>query len=275
MYIDDIIVYTSDAESHLKALKWTFGKIREAGLQVSREKSVFLRKECEILGFVVNERGIEVSRKRLDAILKADLPKTISELRSFIGMLQYIRRFIPSLSLYLSPLTAQLKGKSKVKSDKKLNWDNAQRESFLVIQKLLKEDQLVNAHFDPSKPLELFTDASLDGIAGLLTQDGNLIYVASKTMKPEEKRYSTIEREALAAAWSMSRLREFVIGRHVSIFTDHKPLIGVLSSEIFPSERLARICNQLIDYQFEVNYIKGEENPADFLSRNTLDEIYL
>ena len=139
---------------------------------------------------------------------------------------------------------------------------------------MISETELVNVHFDPTKPLELYTDASIDGIAGLLVQDGNLIYAVSRTMKPEEKRYSTIERELLAVVWSLQRLRDYIHGRTLTIYTDHKPLVGLMEQDSFTSERLMRLGSQLLDFHFDIQYIKGIDNPADFLSRNSLDEVY-
>jgi hypothetical protein len=160
-----------------------------------------------------------------------------------------------------------LKGKAK------WDWNGEHESAFLNIREVLKKP-LVNMHFNEDLPLILQTDASNGGIAGILIQGEELIFAVSRSLKPEEQRYAAIERELLAVCFSIERLSRFLKGRFFTVRTDHKPLLGVLRNDGFTSDRLSRLAVRLLDYIFDVEYVKGEENFTGFLSRSTVEDLY-
>lgn len=194
-------------------------------------------------------------------------PINLSELRGYLGFLNYLRRFIPEFASVVSPFGTLLKGKQK------WVWTNEHEQVFLNVREILKKP-LVNVHFDENAPLILQTDASNGGIAGILVQGEQLVFAVSRSLKPEEQRYSAIERELLAVCFSVERLARFLKGRFFTIRTDHKPLLGVLRNDGFASDRLSRLAVRLLDFQFDIQYVKGEENFTDYLSRSTVEDLY-
>ena len=189
-------------------------------------------------------------------------------MRGYLGTLNYLRRFIPNLSVLTGVFTELLK------KGVKWNWTEEHEKAFFDVRIVLQQP-MENVHFDDDASLILQTDASLGCIGGVLLQGEDLGFAVSRNLKPEEQRYSAIERELLAVCFSIERLSRFLKGRHFIIRTDHKPLLGVLRNESFSSDRLSRLAVRLLDYTFDIEYVKGEDNFTDYLSRATMEDIYV
>ena len=222
VYIDDILVSGSTIEQHLKNLDAVLERLENAGLRLNLEKCTFLKPKLEHLGHVLDESGRHPTEEKVKAIKEAPTPKNVTELRSFLGLITYYSKFLPNMSSKLAPLYALLR-KSKTWS-----WSTKEDAAFQVAKDALQTDSLL-VHFDPAKPLILACDASQYGIGAVLSHkmdDGHerpIAYV-SRTLNPAEKRYSQLDKEALAIVSGVKKFHNYLYGRHFTIESDHQPL---------------------------------------------------
>jgi hypothetical protein len=224
----------------------------------------FLRKEVEFLGHVVTQDGIKPNSKKIEAIQKFPVPKTQREIKSFLGLLGYYRRFIKNFAKITKPLTQCLKKNEKVAHTKEF------LESVALCKNILTTEPVL-AYPDFEKPFEVTTDASNYAIGAILSQDNHPLCYASRTLNPAEVNYSTIEKELLAIVWSCKYFRPYLFGRKFTILTDHKPLQWLFSLKE-PNSRLVRWRLKLEEFDYVIQYKKGKNNQAaDALSRNPVD----
>lgn len=270
VYMDDIIIFSANLEEHVKNLKLLFKRLREAKLKIQLDKSEFLRKEVEFLGHVVTPEGIRPNPRKIEAMQKFPIPKTSKEIKSFLGLLGYYRRFIQNFAKLTKPFTNCLKKGAKIEHTSEFV------KTFDLCKNILCNDPLLQ-YPDFSKPFNLTTDASNVAIGAVLSQGkiGNDLPIgyASRTLNPAEKNYSTIEKELLAIVWATKYFRPYLFGRKFTIITDHKPLQWLFSLKE-PNSRLVRWRLQLEEFDYNVVYKKGTCNTnADALSRIELNAL--
>ena len=264
VFMDDVIVFSTGLTEHIQNLKLVFKKLREANLKIQLDKCEFLRREVEFLGHVVTPDGIKPNKKKIAAIQKYRIPKTQREIKSFLGLLGYYRKFIKNFAKITKPMTQCLKKDGKVEHTKEFI------DCFNTCKNILTSEPVL-AYPDFSKPFELTTDASNYAISGILSQGNHPICYASRTLNPAEINYSTIEKELLAIVWSCKYFRPYLFGRKFVIYTDHKPLQYLMSLKE-PNSRLVRWKLKLEEFEYEIRYKKGKNNQAaDALSRNPTD----
>ena len=196
VYFDDILVTGSPSEDHLQNLDKVLTKIDEAGLRLKRSKCSFMMSKIEYLGHVIDEHGIHPTEDKVKAIQEAPRPKNVSELRSFIDILNYYGKFSSNLSSKLAPLYNLLQNHSRWK------WTDNQEQAFQAAKQALQADTLL-VHYNEDLPLVLARDASPQGIGAVLSHimpDGaeKPIAYASRTLTKAEKNYSQLEKEGLA-----------------------------------------------------------------------------
>lgn len=263
-YLDDVIVVTSDFDTHIKILQEVFKRLESVGLTLNREKSKFCRSQLRYLGYLVNKHGISVDPSKVEAITNLATPKNVSDVRRIIGMISYYRRFVPSFSDMIAPLTRLLR------KGVKFLWDNDCEQSFKTIKNSLVTAPILTCpNFEHSFILQ--TDASSFGIGAVLTQyyDGreHVICYVSRTLSRTERVYSATERELLALIWSAERLRCYLEGAKFQVITDHYSLKW-LDNLKNPQGRLGRWTLRLQQFDFEVIHRKGREHIVpDALSR--------
>ncbi|XP_044762512.1 uncharacterized protein LOC123319517 [Coccinella septempunctata] len=247
-YLDDIVVLGETLDEHLDNLRKVFHRLREANLQLNPEKCEFVRKSLKYLGNVVTEDGICTDPDKISAINEMPAPKSVRELRSFLGVASWYRRFIEDFSKVVTPLTALLKKKQTWK------WGTAQQTAFETLKQKLTHSPVL-ACPDFSKPFVLQTDASDAGLGAALTQtvDGQekVIAYASRTLSGPEKNYSVTEKECLAIVWSIDKLRPYLEGYRFTVITDHMSLRWLQSIKS-PTGRIARWSIFLQQYDFEI-----------------------
>lgn len=264
VYLDDVIVFSSSLDEHLQKLRNIFDRFRQTNLKIQLDKSEFLRKEVIYLGHTITKDGLKPNDDKISAVLSYPLPKTTTEIKSFLGLIGYYRRFIKDFALVTKPLTSCLKKRNKIVLDKNYI------DSFNRCKELLTSAPLLQ-YPDFDKTFVLTTDASNVAIGAVLSQgpigsDKPVAY-ASRTLSDTEARYSTIERECLAIIWATKHFRPYLYGRKFIIYTDHKPL-SWLNSLKDASSKLTRWRLRLQDYDYEIVYKKGKQNSnADALSR--------
>jgi hypothetical protein len=272
VYLDDIIVFSTSLQEHILNLEKVFQKLRESNFKIQMDKSEFLKLETEFLGHVICKDGVKPNPNKIVAIQNYPIPKTTTEIKRFLGLLGYYRKFIPNFAKLTKPLTQCLKKGSKITLDQ--NYVNCVEHC----KTLLLNDPILQ-YPDFSREFLLTTDASNVAIGAVLSQgligsDKPIAY-ASRTLNSSELNYSTIEKELLAIVWATKYFRPYLFGRKFKILTDHKPLQWVMNLKE-PNSRLTRWRLKLSEYDYEVKYKQGKFNTnADALSRIELnnDEI--
>ena len=264
VYMDDIIIYSATIHEHISRLTGIFTRLRQANLKLQPDKCEFLRKEVVYLGHVITKDGVKPNPAKIECIQKFPQPKNQKEIKSFLGLAGYYRRFISNFAKISKPLTKLLQ------KDIPFNFDKECENSFNELKKALTTAPiLIYPNFN--EPFLLTTDASAFAIAGILSQ-GQIgkdlpIAYASRTLCPAESRYSVIERELLAILWSVKYFRPYLFGRKFKLITDHRPLTWLFSIKD-PGSRLARWRLKLEEYDYEIVYKPGKINKnADALSR--------
>ncbi|UYV82408.1 K02A2.6-like, partial [Cordylochernes scorpioides] len=272
-FMDDIVVYGSSLEEHNERVRQVLKKIQEEGMTLNPEKCQFGVKTVKFLGHTLSSEGLFIDEEKLDAITKMEAPRSTKELKSFLGMVNYLGKFIPNLADKLQPLNSLLSTKNE------WVWDEPQKKSFnLLKQELVSRPNL--ALFDPSRTTIVSADASSFGLGGVLRQeqpDGSLKPIAyvSRTLSETEKRYSQIEKEGLAIVWTCDRLKDYVTGIKIHIETDHKPLIAIFTSKSLEdmTPRLQRLKMRMMRYSYQISHIAGKKQiVADMLSRKPMSK---
>ena len=223
-YLDDVLAHTSEWTAHMEALAELFNRVRTANLTLKPSKCEIGFKDMKFLGHRVGENGLKPSLDTVEKILDAPRPQTKTQLRSFMGLVGYYRKFVPNFAALSSPLT-QL---TAARQPNVLEWGDPQENAFQALkQHVARPPVLMAPQFD--SPFILQTDASDLGIGAVLLQEGedgmkHPIGFASKKLLPRETRYSTIERECYAIVWGIQRFQEFLYGKPFFLETDHQPL---------------------------------------------------
>ncbi|KPJ18498.1 Transposon Ty3-I Gag-Pol polyprotein [Papilio machaon] len=273
IHVDDILLYSKDRESHIKLLREVLKRLSKEGLTINKEKCKFLVEEVTYLGHVINSKGISVDPKRIESIVEFRVPSNKKELMQFLGLVNYVGRFIPDKSTLLEPLYGLLKqGNAFV-------WDRCQQQSFEKVKYLISRAPTL-CHFDPKSKLIISADSSSYGLGAVLLQEDDtgkrdVVSYASRTLNQTEKNYAQIEKECLALAWAVNRFRDFIIGIEILLETDHKPLLQILHTKPIDdlTPRLLRFRLQLMRYKYQVIYVPGKKLVvADALSRAPLKD---
>ena len=267
VHVDDVLVMGMDAYEHDRNLKTVLNKIVESGLTLNKNKCVFRKEEVDFLGFKITSKGIKAGQK-VQGIIDIPTPTSVKSVRSFLGMINQFSRFNPNISEYSAPLRELLR------KDCSWIWDTKQEESFRILKEELQNTKTLS-YFDVNKKTILTTDASDHGIGAILTQEdenGNrkMIGAASRSLSDTEKRYATIEKEALGVVWALERFNYYIVGAPIYVETDHKPLITLLGSKEIEKVpiRIQRYRIRLMRYAVNMKYIPGKNNIiADTLSR--------
>lgn len=270
VYLDDIVLYASSLQEHAIKFKKLAEKLRNSGLRLQPDKCEFLRKEVTYLGHIINKNGVKPDPKKLTAVKEFPTPRNSKNIKQFLGLGGYYRRFIPNFSKIAKPLTELLK------KDANFEWTEKQQTAFDTLKTHLCSEPLLQ-YPDFTKPFVLTTDASGYAIGGILSQGpiGKDLPIAytSRLLTGPEINYSTIEKELLAIIYCVAHFRSYLYGHKFQLVTDHKPLIW-LHSVKDPTSRLIRWRLKLAEYEYEVVYKAGKINVnADALSRNPIPEL--
>ena len=274
-YLDDIIVFSENIEEHIQHVEIVLSKLQAAGIKLNQKKCHLFRNEIKILGYTIREGIIKMDPKRVEAIKELSLPNTISELRSFLGIANFCRDFLPKFSEIAAPLENLLKGELK-KSKKKIHWNETSIEAFKKLKLGLISNTERNIP-DLEKEFILITDASSIAIGAILAQYDTcgklkIISAFSKKMDKAQTNYSVTDKELLGLVKSIDHYRHYLLGREFQLWTDHKALEYMKNAKD-PAGRLLRWALTLQEYKFTVKYIKGEENLSDILSRPTINQV--
>ena len=264
VYLDDIIVVNRSFEEHLATLREVFRRLRDARLRINPEKCRFCTEQLKYLGHVIDKEGIRTDPEKTSAIVDWPAPRTVRQIRQFLGLASWYRRFIHNFATIAAPLTALTRKNARWK------WGDPEQTAFDQLKRTLTTAPVL-ACPDFGRQFVLQTDASATGLGAVLTQyfpEGErVIAYASRTLQPAERNYSATELECLAVLWGIRRMRDYVEGYHFKVITDHQSLKWLQTLDS-PTGCLGRWAFELRQYDFEIQYRKGALNKvADALSR--------
>ncbi len=270
VYIDDIAVLSEDAQQHRQHLEAVFERLERYRIKLRLDKCAFAQSSVEYLGFDVDADGVRITSAYADKIRHIPVPKTLKQVRRFCGMVQYVSRFVPNLSWSLGPLHAL------TKKGARFEWTAEHQQSFERIRKQIREAKMLH-HPDPSLPFEVVCDASQLGVGACLQQrrhDGSVQAVSfvSKLFTPTQANWHVSEQEIFAVIFAVEKWRQYLVGRHFTVFTDHKNLQELFNrAQNFRAGKLYRWAVRLQEYDFLAKYLPGQKNQlADYLSRDAL-----
>lgn len=269
-FMDDILVSAPSSEEHLVVLDKVLSQLQQYGIRVKKSKCEFLCNSVEYLGFKIDEKGVHPTESKVDAIVKAPAPTNISELRSFLGLLNYYGKFVANLSTLLHPLHQLLQ------ANVNWQWSSQCAHAFNACKQQLLSSKWL-AHYDPKKPLRLACDASPYGVGAVISHvlpsgEEHPIAFASRTLTASEKNYAQIEKEALSIVFAVKKFHKYLYGRKFHLLTDHKPLLAILGPKsaipTLAALRMQRWALTLLAYDYEIEYRRSADHAnVDALSR--------
>ncbi|CAH8552923.1 unnamed protein product [Schistosoma margrebowiei] len=266
-YIDDLLIASPNLQSHEEHVRAVLKRLNEHGINIHQSKCVFGVQTLEFLGHTISPEGIKPIKKEVDTIKQYPIPSSLTQMRSFLGLINFYRRFIPGCAQLMQPLTDLLKGKPK---EFKLSSDAVEAIKQLK-DKLAQATTLI--YPNSLSPLALMVDASDKAVGGTLNQlvknAWKPIAFFSKRLAPAETRYSTFGRELLAIYLTIKHFRHMLEGREFIVFTDHKPLTNALKARADKySPREVRHLDYISQFTSDIRHVKGQDNQAaDALSR--------
>ena len=265
VYLDDIIIFSEDVESHEGRVKQVLDRLKTNCLQIKLKKCEFIRPTIRFLGHIISYGKVEKSQHLVEAIAQAELPKTMRQLRGFIGLANYYRKFIKNFAKIAAPLNKHLNA-----TDKSVLMDYEAIKAFETLKRELTDmDNILSL---PNFDLNFILETDAIGAALMQKIDGKECPIAlySRAMTVAEKNYDTSQKELLAIVKSVEHFKQFLYGKVFILKTDHQPLIAI-KTKAKPSTRLGRWLNDLADYSFKTEHKKGTDSIlADALSRLNL-----
>ncbi|WVZ76471.1 hypothetical protein U9M48_024447, partial [Paspalum notatum var. saurae] len=260
VFIDDILVYSRNEEEHEEHLRTVLTRLREHQLYAKFSKCAFWLREVSFLGHILSEKGVAVDPSKVEHVLNSKQPETVTEIRSFLGLVGYYRRFIKDFSKTAKPMT------SLTKKNAKYLWDSKCEEAFTSLKKSLTSAPVL-AQPDVTKPFDVYCDASGNGLGCVLMQEGRVIAYASRQLRKHEANYATHDLELAAVVHALKIWRHYLLGNTCHIYTDHKCLKYILTQPEL-NMRQRRWLELIKDYDLEIHYHPGKANVvADALSR--------
>ncbi|XP_033761504.1 uncharacterized protein LOC117343268 [Pecten maximus] len=263
-YLDDVVVFGTDFKTTLQNLELVFQRFRQANLKLKPKKCELFRKEIVYLGHIVSEEGIRCDPTKTSAFKEWNRPHSATEVRSFLGLVGYYRKFIDSFAHIANPLMKLLK------KNVKFHWDTKCEEAFNKLKGSLLTAPVLSFPTREDRFI-LDTDASATGIGAILVQLQNgeekVICYAAKTLNGAQRNYCTTKRELLAVVTFVRHFKYYLTGRRFTIRTDHAPLVW-LKNVKEPEGILARWISILETFDFEIMYRAGTQHRnADAMSR--------
>ncbi|MCO5604727.1 hypothetical protein L7F22_058897 [Adiantum nelumboides] len=260
VFFDDVIIYSKTIEEHKEHLKVIFQALRDNKLYVNQKKSEFFLQEIQYLGHIISKNGIRMDPAKLEVIKDWPNPRNLHEVRSFIGMCAYYRRFIEKFSLIAGPLH------DLTKKNVKYVWTEKRQQAFDTLkQKLISQPVL--ALPDLSKPFEVQCDACGDCLGAVLLQEGHAIAYESRRLSSDEQILGIYEKELLAVLHALDSWKHYLLGTPFILRTDHQSLKYFMTQTKL-SDKQMRWANFLSRFNFHIAHIAGKHNQvADALSR--------
>lgn len=265
---DDIIVFGSTQEEHDTNLHLLLQRLESKGLTLNVKKCQFKQTQMDFFGLNFSQGGITLTQSKIDALLNASSPRSAKELKSLYGLINYCARFIKNAATLLAPF------RELTKRNARWFWTPKHEQALDEVKKALTTEAM--AFFNKDWHTVLTTDASPTGLGVVMSQVNpedsecrKIVLYASRGLTPVERKYSQVEREALALVWACERLKLYLIGKEFEVITDNKAVELIFGNpKSKPCARLERWSLRLLPYSFKIRHEKGSLNIADFISRN-------
>ena len=262
VFIDDILIYSKSVEEHENHLRIVLQLLQEKKLYAKLKKCEFWLDSVAFLGHVVSKDGIAVDPKKVEAVVEWNRPNSVTEIRSFLGLAGYYRRFVEGFSHLAMPLTRL------TQKGAKFEWTGKCEESFQELKKRLVSAPILTIP-SGSGGFTIYSDASRKGLGCVLMQHGKVVAYASRQLKPYEQNYPTHDLELAAVVFALKIWRHYLYGEQCEIFTDHKSLKYLFTQKEL-NMRQRRWLELLKNYDLTISYHPGKANVvADALSRKS------
>ena len=268
VYLDDVLIMSQTFKEHLDLVGRVLATFIKYGMKVNHEKCHWFKHEVSFLGHIISPTGLRKSDSYMKTISDYPKPKTTKDLRSFLGLINFQRKFISNCSELCKPLSRLTSGPDK----RLIVWTPELEQVFSDLKSAMANTiELAFPDYESAHKLQLTTDASGIGSGACLSQvqtgEDRVIAFASMCFSPAQCEYSVIERELAAIRWAVHTFRCFLYGIPFILFTDHRPLVYMTNMAV-RNARIMRTMNELSEYEFEVRYKPGKCNTiADTLSR--------
>lgn len=276
VYCDDLLICGNTEQEHDAILNKVFERALENNVRFNKNKFQYKLSEVKYFGHIFSEKGMKIDPDRVNAILNMKSPNNKKQLQIFLGMVNYLRKFIPNMADIASSLHLLLK------KDVEWIWTEVHEKVFDNIKKKITEAPILQ-NFNSKLPIVVQCDASKDGIGCCLLQNNKPVCFASRSLTQSERNFSQIEKELLSVVWATKKFHYFIYGHKITIINDHKPLECLLKKHLhdIPSPRLQRLKLKLLKYDIDFKYLQGKfMYIADLLSRsyqeeNNVDDSYM
>jgi hypothetical protein len=260
VFLDDILVYSKLEEEHEKHLRMVLQVLREHQLYAKLSKCSFYQRQIHYLGHIISEEGIIMDPEKVEAIREWSAPRNVAEVRSFMGLVGYYRRFIAGFSKIPHPIT------SLQRKEEKFQWTKECEKSFQLLKQLLTSAPILRIAY-PNVDFMVCTDVCKEGLGGVLSQNKFVICYESRKLKEHEKNYATHDLELAAIVHALKKWRHYLMGRRFELRTYHNSLKYFFDQPSL-NVRQSRWLEFLCEYDFEIKPIKGKENKVvDALNR--------
>ena len=265
VYIDDVIIFGKTKKEHDKNLSLVLNRLQEHGFKINADKCVFRKTEVECLGHLLSDTGLRPNPSRVECLLSKPVPKTPKQVKSFLGLCSYYRRFVPQFANIAKPLNELLRKQTKFR------WSEECRRAFETLIKHITSAPC-SSHPNFEKPFIITTDASIDGIGAVLSQNfegvEKPIAFYSRSTNNAERKYPIFDLEGLAIKCSLQKWRYYLLGYEVHVRTDNQPIIHLLKSKEC-SGRISKYLTTIMEFNVKFHYLPGKNNVvADYLSRS-------
>jgi hypothetical protein len=266
VFIDDILIYSQTWEDHMAHVKAVFSILDKNQFKVKLSKCAFAQNKLHYLGYAVSREGVAIDTDKVAVIKSWPTPKNVKDIRSFLGLAGYYRKFVQNFGIISQPLTKLLKkGQAFV-------WLDDQQQAFLALKTALTSAPVL-ALPNFSQPFEIETDASDKGIGAVLHQTGHPIAFISKTLGPRHLGLSTYEKECLAILMAVDHWRLYLLGGEFIIHTDQRSLVH-LDDQRLTTQWQQKALTKLLGLRYKICYKAGQNNRvADALSRRTEEQL--
>ncbi|CCD27225.1 uncharacterized protein NDAI_0K00353 [Naumovozyma dairenensis CBS 421] len=267
VYLDDILIFSNDLESHWKHIDVVLSRLDQEKLIAKKKKCHFAQSEVQFLGYIIGRNKIKPVQEKCEAINRFPVPKTIKEAQRFVGMINYYRKFIKDCSRKVRPLVDFI--------SRNVPWGDLQDDAFATLKRDLMSEPLL-VPFKRDAEYRLTTDASMDGLGAVLEEvaDNKVLGVVSyysKSLNETQRRYPPGELELMAIIEGLEHFKYMLHGKHFVLRTDHISLLSIQNQKE-PARRVQRWLDTLSEFDFSLAYLPGPKNVvADAISRAKLE----
>ncbi|XP_048239742.1 uncharacterized protein K02A2.6-like [Haliotis rufescens] len=264
---DDVLIHGRNLEEHDAHLEAFLARCRESHIKLNPSKLELRLSEITFMGHLITKDGLKSDPEKVRAIQNMVPPTNLEELRRYLGLVNYLSKFLPNLTDVLAPL------RNLVRKDVAWTWSSSQQESFQKVKDMVTKAPVLS-YYDPEKELTVENDACEHGIGSVLMQEGKPVAYASRSLTDTEQRFAQIEKEMLAVTFGLEKFHHYTYGRSVTVITDHKPLVSIVKKPLSRApNRLQSLLLRTQRYVFDLQYLPGTAIPiADTLSRAPLPD---